>query len=151
MWIALVLVFAAWAVTSAVLVALLRQARKIAREALGHIDTANINAAGVANEALDANMRAQRYFEVIERIEKQRNQWQDLYHQAVAGASAAQSWLFRECNRLARHAGRPVDPKLKPFLDDYKRQHDPTTGLGAAVPPLPPRPDPPGASGRPGA
>ncbi len=110
--------------------------------------------ADVEAAADDSQQRAMRYFGCIETIERERNEWQAAYDQAVAGHARAQEMLLGELSRMgrrldkARKALEDSPPHVEAALalvstqpkDDvlalpaaYKRTHDPGEGVGSRI------------------
>lgn len=107
-----------------------------------------------ARTARDERARADRYFSSVEKIERERNQWQQAYESSVAGHGRAQELMMREVGRLAHRLRRakalldaaPLDvAELRRTLDtapnevlaavqaQYGATHDPESGMASAI------------------
>jgi hypothetical protein len=79
--------------------------------------------------------RANEFFEIIQGVEGEAQTWRRMYQQGMAGAGAAQSWLFRDLSEVVKLANAygarlrklgekappvQVNPQLKRFIDDFE-------------------------------
>lgn len=78
--------------------------------------------------------RADEFFAIISGVEGEAQTWRRMYQQGMAGAGAAQSWLFRDLSEAVKRANAyaarlrilgekatevQVDPQLKRFVDEF--------------------------------
>lgn len=90
------------------------------------LDLERARRAEAEEKAERRDRNAWEFFAIIQGIEQERNAWKDSYFASCSGASAAQSWLFRELSRISQIANglasqlgaKPVqiDPALADFV-----------------------------------
>ena len=83
--------------------------------------------AGAVSEATEARARADRYFNVIRNIERERDEWREIYHASVAGAQNAQELLMGEIARLLFELKRAnkkaeLSPKIKAVVEEFRAE-----------------------------
>ncbi len=80
-------------------------------------------AAEAVAEAQAQSLRADGNFRAVAILERERNQWQELYHKAGTGMSRGQSMLLAEIVRLSNLLKRPPDPKMVALVSEYAAEH----------------------------
>jgi hypothetical protein len=79
---------------------------------------------GEANGELELwQNRAARNFAAVERMEKERDEWKELYYRAGREMSRAQDMLLAEIERLSRGARIEVRPHLRDLVNGYREEH----------------------------
>lgn len=62
-------------------------------------------------------------FRAVEHMERERNEWKEMYYAAGRGHMNAQEMLFREIERLSMACKLPVKPHLADLVNGYREKH----------------------------
>jgi len=125
-----------------------REAKRVAdgaislhQEALERTTKAGAELQHALDQAALESARADRYFACIQNIERERGEWQVIYHEAVAGAQNAQELLMAEIARLVTELRKAtgkgeVSPKIKAIAEHFRQEFSaPDAARPAAVKP----------------